>query len=66
MIIDLELTNRRKLALLFFVGTIFFITGLVIIPDVTIQLYEGNSQSPFVIIGLSFFLIGSYLGLQKQ
>jgi len=61
----MKLTKPRKLALLFFVGTIFFITGLVIIPDIKIQLYEGNFQSPFVIIGLSFFLIGSYLGLRK-
>jgi len=61
----MKLTKNRKLALLFFIGTIFFITGLVIIPDITIQLYEGNSQSPFVIIGLSFFLIGSYLGFKK-
>ena len=61
----MELSKTRKLALLFFVGTIFFITGLVIIPDIKIQLYVGNLQSPFVIIGLSFFLVGSYLGFKK-
>jgi len=61
----MKLSKPKKLALLFFVGTIFFITGLVIIPDITIELYEGNSQSPFVIIGLSFFLVGSFLGFRK-
>jgi len=63
--IKMELTKTRKLALLFFIGTIFFATGLVILPDIKVQLYEGNLQSPFVIIGLSFFLVGSYLGFKK-
>ena len=61
----MKLTKPRKLALLFFIGTIFFATGLIILPDIQIPIYEGNSQSPFVIIGLSFFLVGSYLGLKK-
>jgi len=61
----IKLSKTRKLATLFFIGTIFFATGLVILPDIQITLY-GNSQSPFVIIGLSFFLVGSYMGLKKS
>lgn len=61
----MALSKTRKLALLFFIGTIFFATGLVIIPNITIELIEGNPVSPFVIIGLSFFIIGSYLGFKK-
>lgn len=58
-------SKTRKLALLFFIGTIFFATGLVIIPNFTIDLFAGNAVSPFVVIGLSFFIIGSYLGFKK-
>jgi len=58
----MKLTKGRKLALLFFIGTILFATGLVIFPDVTIELYEGNDASIFVIIGILFFLTGSYIG----
>ncbi len=60
-----KLQKPRLLALLFFIGTIFFATGLVIIPNVTIEFIEGSPISPFVVIGLSFFIVGSYLGFQK-
>ena len=59
------LSKPRKLALLFFVGTIFFATGLVVIPNITITFIEDFPVSPFVIIGLGFFIVGSYLGFRK-
>ena len=62
----MKFSKTRKLALLFFIGTIFFATGLVLLPNIQITLYEGNSQSPFVIIGLTFFLVGSYLGFKNH
>lgn len=61
----MALNKSRKLALLFFVGTIFFATGLVVIPNVTIEFIENSPVSPFVIIGLGFFIVGSYLGFKK-
>ena len=61
----MALSKPRKLALLFLVGTIFFATGLVVIPNITIEFIEGSPVSPFVIIGLGFFIIGSYLGFRK-
>jgi len=60
----MKINKSRRLALLFFIGTIFFATGLVIIPDVTIS-FNNNPVSPFVVIGLSFFIVGSYLGFKK-
>ncbi len=61
----MPLTKPRKLALLFLVGTIFFATGLVVIPNITVTFIEDNPVSPFVIIGLGFFIFGSYLGFKK-
>ncbi len=60
-----KLSKSRRLALLFFVGTIFFAIGLVVIPNVTIEIIEGSPVSPFLIIGLVFFIVGSYLGFRK-
>ncbi len=61
----MPLSKPRKLALLFLVGTIFFATGLVVIPNITLTFIEDNPVSPFVIIGLGFFIVGSYLGFKK-
>ena len=61
----MALNKARKLALLFFIGTIFFATGLVVIPNITIEFIPDNPVSPFVIIGLGFFIVGSYMGFKK-
>lgn len=55
----------RKLALLYLFGSITFFIGLIAYPQFKIELYEGNMQSPFLIIGGIFFIIGSILGLRK-
>jgi len=58
-----KMTKNTKLGLMFFIGTIFFATGLVIYPSYQIELYQGNHQSPFIVIGLGFFLLGSFLAI---
>jgi len=59
-----HMAKTVKLGLMFFIGTIFFATGLIFIPDYKIEfLYENNFQSPFLVIGIGFFLLGSFLAI---
>lgn len=40
--------------------------GLVVLPQITVEVYSGNNQSPFVILGGAFFILGSLMGLRGK
>lgn len=67
----LKKPHIKRLALLYLFGSITFAVGLVffplhVFPQTGITLYDGNTQSVFLIVGSSFFIIGSILGLKGK
>lgn len=59
-------TDSRKMSYFFLTGLFFFLLGLIIFPNIQLQILEGSTFSPFTLMGIIFFVFGALKPFYKK